>query len=67
MEREYRIAAKVEPSLTTFSDLMSPKTVYTLVGKGGEMIHVRLPRRPDWEVGDVVRIEEGAVREHLVE
>lgn len=49
------------------SDVASPKVVYALLDGDGRMVRVSLPRRSDWEVGDVVKIDEGLIRANLVE
>lgn len=67
VERKYRIVSRIEAPLTTFSDLMDPKAIYTLMSEGEQVVRSSLPRRSDWELGIVVKIDEDVVRENLVE
>lgn len=67
MERVFRILSKVEAPLTSFSELMDPKTIYTLVLEDEQVVRASLPRRSDWGLGDVVKIDDDVVRANLVE
>jgi hypothetical protein len=46
---------------------MDPKSTYTLILEDGQVVHASLPRRSDWRLGDVVKIDEDVVRANLVE
>lgn len=59
--------SKVEPPLRSNSDFIAPKAIYTLIDSGGQMIRASLPRRSQWEVGNVVGIEEDLIRANLIE
>lgn len=67
MERAYRILSRVEAHLASFSELMDPKATYTLILEDGQVVRASLPRRSDWELGDVVKIDEDIVRANLIE
>lgn len=53
--------------LTSFTEFMDPKAIYTLILENGQVVHVSLPRRSDWELGGVVKIDEDIVRANLIE
>lgn len=53
--------------MTSLSDFMPPQAVYTLIQADGQIVRASLPKRSDWEVGDVVKIEEAVVLLNLVE
>lgn len=57
----------MELPLRSHSDGTSPKVTYALLDDDGRMVRASLPRRSDWEVGYVVRIEEELVHANLIE
>lgn len=67
MEKAYRIFSKLETPFKSHSDFIFPKTIYTLIQDDGQRVRVSLPRRSDWEVGCVVKIEEILVRANIIE
>lgn len=67
MEKAYRIISMVEPSSRFQAGLTHPTVVYTFVSEDGQMVRAKLPRRSDWGVGRIVKIEEDVIHDNLVD
>jgi hypothetical protein len=67
VERAYRIVSRRDLPLISHADFALPREALTLVRiEDGGIIHVNLPRRYQWEVGDTVQIDDATISANLI-